>query len=258
MMVNLLDLRSKEQMQEKLADMEKEIDLLKTKLEKETNDKELLQRELSKGQDFDVGKLYELEKSKTKMQEYYSKMLFYERIIERYYELIEQGETLSIPELKSKIDPESEVIQQKIQTLQVNYDENPMRALELIKEYVDSITTVNNTNIDFWLGIEDVMKYNVADPMCKAVLLASFVSALELDYKILMCQMSNGEKRPLIMVELNGKSLLLDPNNKHSFFKYYDEASILLPKFEDKEVTISKVLYEFNETEYITHEEDYD
>jgi len=256
--MSLFDLRSKENLQEKLADMEKEVSSLKLKLEKENSDKEILQKQLSKGTDFDIGKLYELEKSKTKMQEYYTKMLFYERIVDRYREIIEQGETLSIPELKSKIDPDLDVIQQKLKNLPVNYDENPMRALELIKDYLDSITTVHNTNIDFWLDIEEVMKYNIADPMCKAVLLASFVSALELDYKILMCQMSNGEKKPLIIVELNEKSLLLDPNNKHSFFRYYDNVDFLLSKFEYKEITISKVLYEFNETEYITHEEDYD
>jgi len=120
---------------------------------------------------------------------------------------------------------------------------------------VDGITTVDNIKIDFWITPEDVATYNVADPSCKAILLASFASALEYDYKVLICQMSNGEKRHLVMVDLNSKSLLLDPNKKHNFFKYHGESSSLIADYELNDAKISKVLYEFDEREYITHEE---
>ncbi|MEK6902008.1 MAG: hypothetical protein AABX02_00275, partial [archaeon] len=54
----------------------------------------------------------------------------------------------------------------------------------------------------------------------------------------------------VVMTEVNGKTLLLDPSTGHGFFKYHGEKAYVFTKYQFEGKKVKRALYRFNHETY--------
>jgi len=192
-------------------------------------------------------------KYKDKMEEYYHKILLYQLLVSRYNKHIESSETKTVPDLKSLVQPTNSNITPIIQNIK-SESKDPMRHYQSAYEAIGDIHSVPRIETTFWLTIKEMLDNKVADYDDKAILLCSILRGLGANSKVVVALMSDGSNRPLVMITLKEKSILLDPNRKHEFLRYVGKREALLKQFSVNGQTVKRILYEFNDKDYIPYE----
>ncbi|RLG22005.1 hypothetical protein DRN74_01170 [Candidatus Micrarchaeota archaeon] len=197
-----------------------------------------------------------IEKLKKKIEEYYGKIRLYEAVVDRYREYIEENEAQTIQDLKKRVSPDSEKLKELLDEISSSipsYD--PERDLEkacslLYDSISERIMSVPSIDVNFWMDKDEMLEKGFADYEDKAILLCSAFRGLGADARVLICSMEDGSDRPLVLLALPSKYVLLDPNRKHDFHQYTGARQEILSRYEHEGKKISKVVYEFNDIEY--------
>lgn len=192
-------------------------------------------------------------KYKEKMEEYYHKILLYQLLIAKYKDHIETSETKSVPDLKSLVQPINSNIVSIAQKIK-SENTDMLSQYEGAYEFIDEIHSVPHIGTTFWLSIKDMLDNKVADYEDKAILLCSLLRGLGANAKILIASMTDGSNRPLVLITLKEKSILLDPNKKHDFLKYTGKRGDIIKQFSVDGNKIKRIVYEFNDKDYISYE----
>ncbi len=174
----------------------------------------------------------------------------YKKIIERYQNVIEEGEAKSIPELKGLVQPQSQAIQKLKQELtsgfhpyifERDFESVALKAFGFVRDDV-----LNEAlPVQFWLSIEEIMELRVADEMDKAILLCSLLIALENNSAKVAVAMEGANRHAFVTFEFNGFFHLLDPF--HGTTLSGAKSEVIDKFFEGKE---RGSVYEFNDNEY--------
>jgi len=195
----------------------------------------------------------ELKKYKEKMEEYYHKILLYQLLVSRYKDYIEGNETKTVPDVKSLVQPTNSniiPIVQKIKTESKDF----LKQFQSAYEYVDEIHSVPFIGATLWLSIKEMLDNKVADYEDKAILLCSILRALGANALVLVTLMTDGSNRPIVLLNMKDKSIMLDPNKKHDFIKFVGKRNDLIRQFSVDGNRIKRIQYEFNDKDYVSYE----
>jgi hypothetical protein len=188
----------------------------------------------------------------SELEVYKRRELIYKKIIERYRELIEAGESKSIPELRSLVRPQSpSVIELKDKLTKefkpYEYERDFLTAAQKAFEFVKDEIKTEHVNIEFWLSPKDILELKAADEMDKATLLCSLLIALGNKSAKVVVEMKGGLKHAFVMFGFGSRYYLFDSvhNINLAGSKEILEAQISTEKDEE-----NKIVYEFNDVEY--------
>ena len=176
----------------------------------------------------------------------------YRKIIERYRELIEAGESKSIPELRSLVKPQSSSVLELRDKLTkefkpYDYERDFLAASQKAFEFVKDEIKTEHVVIEFWLSPKDILELNAADEMDKAILLCSLLIALGNKGAKVVVEMKGGLKHAFVMFNFGNRYYLFDPVHDVNLAgsKEILEAQISTERDEE-----NKMVYEFNDVEY--------
>jgi regulator of replication initiation timing len=195
----------------------------------------------------------EVKKYKEKMEEYYHKILLYQLLVSRYKGHIEGNETKTVPDVKSLVQPTNSNIVPIVQKIKTD-DKDFMKQFQSAYEYVDEIHSVPYIGATLWLSVKEMLDNKVADYEDKAILLCSILRALGANALVLVALMTDGSNRPLVLLSMKDKSIMLDPNTKHDFIKFVGKRNDLIRQFSVEGNRIKRIQYEFNDKDYISYE----
>ena len=196
----------------------------------------------------------EIRKYREKIDDYYHKIQLYQLLVTKYKNTIESSESKTAQDAKTLVQPANSNITTIIQRIKSGSRE-PMKQYQAAFEFMDEIHSVPYIGATFWLTIADMLENKVADYEDKAILLCSILRALGADSKVLVASMADSSNRPLVTIALKDKSILLDPNQKHDFVKYVGKRNEIIKQFLANGSKIKRISYEFNDKEYLSHEE---
>jgi hypothetical protein len=171
------------------------------------------------------------------------------KIIERYRDLIETGETKTVPDLRNLIDPKNKAIMQIRERIlgafhPYIYEEHFEKAAGFAFEFMRDSIGNETLPVDFWLYPEDVLELGVADEMDKAIFLCSLLMALDNDTAKVVVE-TEGQRHAFVLVEFLGKFRLMDPVHNVDIIGSREE--ILKAHIEGHDY---KVIYEFSNKGY--------
>jgi uncharacterized coiled-coil protein SlyX/regulator of replication initiation timing len=195
----------------------------------------------------------ELAKYKEKMEEYYHKILLYQLLIAKYKNTIEASETKNAQDVKSLVQPANSHVVDLVKKIK-SANTEALKQYKAAYDAIDEIHSIPYIGATFWLSIADMLENKVADYEDKAILLCSILRALGANAKVLVASMTDGSNRPFVLITLKDRAMLLDPNKKHEFVRYAGKRNDAIKQFSDSGNKIKRVLYEFNDKDYISHE----
>jgi hypothetical protein len=195
----------------------------------------------------------EVKKYKEKMEEYYHKILLYQLLVSRYKDHIEGNETKTVPDVKSLVQPTNSNIIPIVQKIKTD-NKDFMKQFQSAYEYVDEIHSVPFIGATLWLSIKEMLDNKVADYEDKAILLCSILRALGANALVLVALMTDGSNRPIVLLNMKDKSIMLDPNTKHDFIKFVGKRNELIRQFSVDGNRIKRIQYEFNDKDYVSYE----
>jgi hypothetical protein len=105
-----------------------------------------------------------------------------------------------------------------------------------------------------WLSVKEMLDNKVADYEDKAILLCSILRALGANALVLVALMTDGSNRPIVLLNMKDKSIMLDPNKKHDFIKFVGKRNELIRQFSVDGNRIKRIHYEFNDKDYVSYE----
>lgn len=195
-------------------------------------------------------------KYKEKMEQYYHKIRLYELLINKYADYIERNESKTVQDLKAAVQPQNPRVVQLCDTIrEKSTSTDPVGLCEQAYDYVaNEIDSVAHIGVSFWLSIEDMLDSKVADYEDKAILLCSVFRGFGVAARVVISELSDGSNRPLVFLRIGRDIILCDPNQKHDFNAYQGARDEVLTKYRLGGERLSKLLYEFNDKEYIRHE----
>jgi predicted nucleic acid-binding Zn-ribbon protein len=196
----------------------------------------------------------ELRKYKEKIDEYYHKILLYQLLVSRYKSTIETNETKTVPDVESLVQPTNSNLLPITQKIKSD-NRDTINQYQAAYDFMDEIHSVPHIGATLWLSIKEMLDNKVADYEDKAILLCSILRGLGASAHVLVASMTDGSNRPLVLLVLKDKSIMLDPNKKHDFLKYVGKRNETIKQFSVDETKIKRILYEFNDKDYISHEE---
>lgn len=181
---------------------------------------------------------------------------FYKNLLEKYSQTINESEKNTVGEIKNLIDKEDLSVNSILQELKpekYSYPENYLETAEKTFQYLlEEIKYVKpEISINFWLKPKEVLEFGVSDDEDFAVLLCTFLCALE-DEKaeVVIAELENLSTHAFVLTQFEDKTLLLDPCQKHSFKKYFGEREKILKEYEFEGFKIKRFLYKFNNSNY--------
>ncbi|MDO8537621.1 MAG: transglutaminase-like domain-containing protein [archaeon] len=180
----------------------------------------------------------------------------YKFLLNKYSEIINKSETKTIGEIKALIDSNDLTIQSILEEIrpidfefEKHYFECAKKAFEYLCNEIDFVET--NIDINFWLTPKEVRELKTSDDEDFAVFLCTLLSALG-DEKafVVISQMDNLTTHAFVITEIEGKFILLDPSQKHSFEEFAGKKIEVMQNYSFKGAKIKKFLYKFNNKEY--------
>lgn len=201
---------------------------------------------------------------KKKMEEYFNQIKIYRLLVSKYKDYIETSETKNVADLKKSVQPTNPAVLRAADNIKFDFEnymleKDLLNACEKAHKLVEKIPSSERLGITFWMTIDDIVENNVADYEDKAIFLCSLFRALGGQSRILIVELSDGSNRPLVLLELaEEKAILFDPNTEHDFYKYFGRKDDLIAQYSCEDKIVSRVLYEFNDDEYVSYEEERD
>tara|TARA_Y100000310_G_scaffold343550_1_gene451757 strand:+ start:976 stop:1575 length:600 start_codon:yes stop_codon:yes gene_type:complete len=180
----------------------------------------------------------------------------YKMLLQKYSKLINEQEKRTIGEIKGLVNGEDLTIQSILADLkheeysfEKHYVETAKKALDFVTteiEYVDP-----HLNINYWLSPKEIFSAKVADDEDLAVFLCSTLLALG-DEKaaIVICELDNLQTHALVVTEIAGEFILLDPSQKHEFNAFKGPKEEVLQRYVFHGAKIKRFLYKFNHSNY--------
>ncbi len=183
-------------------------------------------------------------------------MAYYKMLLDKYAPLINEKEQRNIGEVKALIAPEDLSIQSLLTQFKpetYTYERDYLFTAQQVFEFITrEIRYVpNDLTINFWLNPKDILTHKVSDDEGLAVLLCTCVRALgDVQAFVYVMEMEDLRTHAVVMSDINGKTLLLDPSVAHGFFKYYGEKSFVFKKYRFDGKKLKRALYRFNAETY--------
>src|SRR3989344_1426796 len=143
------------------------------------------------------------------------RLKLYKLIIDRYREMIEQGESRSVYDLKAMIDPQHEKVKELRDSITEGfhpyvYEEHFQQAAKMAFEYVCSFRTVSPP-VSFWLTISDMGELMAGDEIDKSILLCSIFRSLGCESaKVFVTDSRNS----YVLFQFSSKSYVADHSQK--------------------------------------------
>lgn len=185
-----------------------------------------------------------------------TRQAFYKMLLEKYADVINQQEQRTVGEIKTLINADDLSVQSllsKFKPSSFTYEKDYLYTIQQVFEYlVKEIKYVpNELNINFWLSPTDILTNKVSDDEDLAVLLCTLMFAAGDDKALVhVMEMEDSRTHAVVISEINGKTLLLDPSAGHGFFKYYGEKSFVFKKYHFAGKKLKRALYRFNASTY--------
>jgi hypothetical protein len=191
-----------------------------------------------------------------------SKNKYYEIILNKYKDQINQQEKKTITEIKNMIDPGNltiNTIVSKHKPLGYDYNKDYLITLKKIYNYLMSEIDVvkNNLRVLFWLEFSEIIKNKIADEQDISILLCSIMNALN-DYEtyIYIVQLENEKTHAIVKTKYKNTHYIFDLTQKVPFdmFKAKDEEELFENyKFLDNKIV--KKIYKYNQDSYLDLDE---
>ncbi|MCX6773285.1 MAG: hypothetical protein NTV88_05985, partial [Candidatus Micrarchaeota archaeon] len=176
------------------------------------------------------------------------RLKLYKLIIDRYRDMIEQGETRSVTDLKAMIVPHHEKLLELRESITENfhpyvYEEHFLQAAKMCFEHVSSFKTIS-APISFWLEFSEMQFLMAGDEIDKSILLCSLLRSLgSQNAKVFMTDNHNS----YVLFQFGSKSYIADYSQKELVEKETGEAAL--------ESLKGKIIYSFNDKEYESFQE---
>ena len=176
------------------------------------------------------------------------RLKLYKLIIDRYRDMIEQGETRSVTDLKAMIMPHHEKIVELRESITENfhpfvYEEHFLSAAKMCFEHVSSFKTIS-APVSFWLEFSEMQSLMAGDEIDKSILLCSLLRSLgSQNAKVFMTDSRNS----YVLFQFGAKSYVADYSQKDLAEKETGESAL--------ESLKGKIIYSFNDKEYESFQE---
>lgn len=178
------------------------------------------------------------------------KAALYRKIIERYKQVIEEGEAKSVPELKERVQPKNASVQKLREQIssefhpyisERDFEAAALKAFAFVRDEIAN----EPLPVEFWLSIEEILDLKGADEMDKATLLCSLLVALENNSAKVVVASEGADRHAFVLYEFKGFHHLLDPF--HGVTLSGSKKEVIEKFFEGKQ---QGKLYEFNHETY--------
>lgn len=171
------------------------------------------------------------------------RLKLYRLIIERYREMIEQGESRSVSDLKAMVMPHHEKIKELHESITEGfhpyvYGEHFSQAAKMCFEYVSSFRTIPPP-VSFWLGFSEMQELMAGDEIDKSLLLCSLLRSLGSESAKVFVTDS---RTSYVLFQFGGKSFVADHSQKELAEKGTGEEALGAIK--------GRIIYSFNDKEY--------
>lgn len=255
--VNKLEerLREAEEQIEKLKEDKKEMAKNINELEEKLRDREMRIEQKEgiidelKGKITEiVDKAPEVEEKSRETTQIEARAQLLELILKKYADHVNESERRTIQEMRELIQPNNIYLREYLEDID---EEEKLKACEKAYERImKEFHTSEVLPVEHWMNIKQMIDNKVCDIEDKAILLCSAFRHFEVNVRIAVTKLENDERRPLVFIDENNKNILIDPNEKHPFMKYYGSMEELKEQYEYKESKIKGFEYMFNDREY--------
>lgn len=190
----------------------------------------------------------------------------YKRIIERYSDTIGLMEDKTIPELKAMVSPENSAvvsIKERIfeglkgenAAWEYSFERDFPAFMEKALDYCNSLKPVNaELSVSYWMKPEEIVELGAADPFDKAIFLCALLESAGGNPRVRVLELEGNFKHAVVLMELGGKMLLLDPSCSRKAEEGASDEEVLQKHYlEGKKIVRS--IYEFSDADYTDFEE---
>lgn len=180
----------------------------------------------------------------------------YRLLLEKYADIINEGEKRTIGEIKSLINGEDLTIQAILSdfmpekySFEKDYAKTAPPVLNFITseiEYVD-----HELNLNYWLTPKEIFTSKVGDDEDLAVFLCSLLLGLgDEKAEVVIAELDNLKTHAFVITELENKFYLLDPSQKTKFNEFSGNKEDVVAKYSFTKAKIKRFLYKFNHSNY--------
>ncbi len=245
-------LRKSEEEKEKLKEDKKELAKKINELEEKLRDREMRIKQKE-------GIIKELENevkqeetptttTKTIEEEALAENKLLEIILKKYADHINEEERRTIQEMRELIQPNNISLREYLAEVK---EEDKLRACEEAYEKImDDFKTSEVLPVEHWMTLKQMIDHRVCDKEDKAILLCSTFRHFGADAHIAMAELEDNQKRPILIIKENEKNIVVDPNKKHPFMKYYGTMGEVKEQYRYNGNKIRRFEYIFNDREY--------
>lgn len=180
----------------------------------------------------------------------------YRLLLEKYADIINEGEKRTIGEIKALINGEDLTIQAILSdfmpenySFEKDYAKTASAVLNFITseiEYVD-----HELNLNYWLTPKEIFTNKVGDDEDLAVFLCSLLLGLgDEKAEVVIAELDNLETHAFVITELENKFYLLDPSQESKFKEFSGKKEDVVAKYSFTKAKIRRFLYKFNHSNY--------
>jgi len=198
------------------------------------------------------GAMPEIEKGKDpKLQ-----IKLYRLLLEKYADIINEGEKRTIGEIKALINGEDLTIQAILSDFmpeEYSFEKDYSKTASLVLKFITSeIEYVDHElNLNYWLTPKEIFTNKVGDDEDLAVFLCSLLLGLgDEKAEVVIAELDNIETHAFVITELENKFYLLDPSQESKFDEFSGKKEDVISKYSFNKAKIRRFLYKFNHSNY--------
>ncbi len=191
-----------------------------------------------------------------------SKNKYYEIILQKYKDYVNQQEKKTITEIKDMVDSGDltiNTIVSKHKPIGYDYNKDYLTTLKKIYNYLMSEIEVvkNNLRVLFWLDFSEIIKNKIADEQDISIFLCAIMNALnDFEAYIYIVQLENEKTHAFVKTKYKNTHYIFDLTQKVPFdmFKGKDEDE-LFDNYKFLNNKIIKKIYKYNQDSYLDLDE---
>lgn len=229
---------------------------LKGELKETKSEKDNLKTRVKELEDF-VKNLSENKNASSNINETAQKR-YYEQILSKYKDLINEKERKTIAQIKATVDPNDLTIKgivSKYKPIGYEYSKDYLETLRKIYSFLKTEIDVVKTNIKilYWLDSTSVLKNKIADDQDASALLCSIMQTLsDPEAMIYVVLLEDDNTHSFIKTKYKNTFYIFDLTQKGPFemFVNIDEKK-LIEDYNFNGLKIKKIIYRYNQNNYI-------
>lgn len=185
-----------------------------------------------------------------------ARQTFYKMILTKFGDLINEKEKRTVGEIKALIAADDLSVQSLVAQFRGDtyaYERDYLYTAQHVFEFITREVRYvpNDLNINFWLTPKEILTHKVSDDEDLAVLTCTTLHALgDENAFVYVMELEDLHTHAVVLSDINGKTLLLDPSVGHNFFKYYGDKSFVFKKYRFDGKKLKRALYRFNHATY--------